>query len=190
MTPEDAKLWVEKKAKSYIDVQLRKVAVTDLGRYGHIYHTNEAAQNYNKYCGRGSGIDGAECAGFASKVFGYLKGKDNVPDSEAPSVLQVGLLPPDASFGHNVVIVNAALDGSAREISLDPMPLDAANWVVVDGWRAGLGWAYDDCVFVITQEFVNDWGKRMEINLGWNPDIPAIVSRGQTGLKSTGRKLW
>ncbi len=181
MNGDLAKAWVTKRAKRYIDVDLRKVAVTDLGRYSHIHHTDQATHNYNDYCS-GKKIDSAECDGFSSKVYAYLKGKDNVRDSASPSVLKVGLLPADASFAHNFVIVNAALDGTVREISLDPLPTDAANWVVVDGWRAGLGWDYDECVFVINQDFVNDWGARMQIHKGWNPDIALSFT---LGLKKT-----
>jgi hypothetical protein len=174
MTAEQAKEWVGKRAKKFIDEELRKVAVEDYSRYPHCAYGAAKAQvesNYTLYASGGK-IGSAECAKFASKVYEFLINPKCKVDALSPSVVQVGLLPKDASCGHNVVMVNAALEANSREVSLDPLPANAANWIVVDGWRAGLGWPYDNCVFVIDKEFVDAWGARMQIIKGWNPDIP------------------
>ncbi|MFK8017842.1 MAG: hypothetical protein AB8G17_20630, partial [Gammaproteobacteria bacterium] len=181
--------WVNTRARSFIDNDLREIAVEDYARYPHCAHPDGLAkvkENYEKYCGSGS-ITSAECAGFASRVYGHLINPKVSGDASAPSVLQVGLLPKDASCGHNVVILNTSLTGHDREISLDPLPANASNWVVVDGWRAGLGWPYDECVFPITSEYVATWGSKMQIIKGWNPTIALDF---KANIKKTGHKLW
>jgi len=177
MTAAQAKQWVDKRAKTYIDKQLRKIAVEDYGRYPHCAYgdkKSEVEKNYQTYA-TGGKIEHAECSKFANLVYGYLINEKCKVDSGAPSVVQVGLLPPDASCGHNIVVVNAnfAQGGNVtRELTLQALPAAAADWIVVDGWWSGMGHPYDDCVFQINQQFVNNWGPTMQIIKGWNPEIP------------------
>lgn len=193
MTAEEAISWANTRVGNFLNKDLREYAVTDFGTYPGSATTDPTARakvqsNYDKWGKNNSSIKSGECNGFAELVYGRLVNPSFPNDPRSPSVQLVGLMRAGVSgYGHNIVLLNRRNDDQ-RKISLDPLPLDANLWVIVDGWYAALGHQLDRCIRKVDDELLS-WGNEMQIHKGWNPNIPVL--RGQTTLKrKTGHNLW
>jgi len=178
-TYETAYKWVWGRVGKFLTEDLPNRAVTDYGRYKNCANQEPEAlakvqRNYDTWNG-GKKIDSGECDYFSRLTYGRLKNPTCKFDSGSPSVVKIGLYQTGAkSYGHNTVLVNASNTGweSQSTYQLDPSNLLAyRDWVVVDGWNAGMGFSWYGCVFPVDAKYLELWGTNIQVISGWNPTI-------------------